>query len=111
MVDLVCKMNSRLLLSIIAIIVAIGFASNMLFVNSSFAESEARKAMKEMVKKQDEIKKAKIAAKKAEMKDFKLKILQAKLAKYLAIQAKGDSTSIQQKINDVMAKIAKLQNS
>ena len=111
MVDLVCKMNSKLLLSIIAIIVAIGFASNMLFVNSSFAESEARKAMKEMVKKQDEVKKAKIAAKKADLKAFKLKVLQAKLAKYLAIQASGDSTSIQQKINDVMAKIAKVQNS
>lgn len=104
-------MNSRLW-SLAAITLAVCLASSVLFANSSFAEdSPTRKAMKEKAAKQDEEKKAKMAAKKAEFKASKLKILQAKLSKYLADQASGNSTSIQQKLNDVKAKIAKAQKS
>lgn len=105
-------MNPKPLWAVAAIIVAIGFASNVLFVNSSFAESEARKAMKDMVKKQDEAKKAKIAAKKADIKAAKLKALQAKLAKYLVKLANDpNNQTLQQKIAKLNAQIQAVQAS
>ena len=103
-------MNSRLL-SIVVIIIAVGFVSNVLFVNSSFAEdSPARKAMKEKSKQHDEDKKAKIAEKKAALKAYKIKILESKLAKYIEKQNKNPNPAFQQRIDELNAQITALKN-
>ena len=100
-------MNSRLL-SITAIIIAVGFASNVLLVNPAFAgDSEARKIAREKEKQLvDAAKKDKdkaVVTKVINMLNKKLDLLQTKLAK--------DPTNniLISKIADVMSKITKWQ--
>lgn len=103
-------MNSRLL-SIVAIIIAVGFASNVLFVSSSFAEdSAARTAMKEKNKQYEEEKKAKMVEKKATIKAYKIKILESKLAKYVEKQNKTPNPAFQKRIDELNAQITALKN-
>ncbi len=100
-------MNSRLL-SITAIIIAVGFVSNVLLVNPAFAgDSEARKLAKEREKKLvDATKKEKdkaAATKIINMLNKKIAALQAELVKN-----PGNSVLIS-KITDMQAKITKWQ--
>ena len=112
MTNLVCKMNSKLLRSIVAITVAVCLASSALFVNSSFAESDARKAMKAKIAQQDAEKKKKTDDKKKAFKDSILKALQAKLAKYQAKLAKDPTNqALQKKIAEINAQIKDAQKS
>jgi hypothetical protein len=105
--NLVCKMNQRLW-SVVAIIIVLGFASNVLFVNPAFAgNSEARKAAKEREKQLvDTTKKAKdkaSAIKHINALNNKLATLQDQLAKT------PSNSAIISKIADVLSKIAKWQ--
>ena len=105
--NFICKMKSRLL-TIVAIIVVVGFASNILLVHPAFAaDTAARKVAKERdMKLREEAKKAKIkdaATKIINILNNKLAVLQDELGK-----KPGDSALIS-KIADVQSKIAKWQ--
>jgi hypothetical protein len=100
-------MNQRLW-SVVAIIIVLGFASNVLFVNPAFAgNSEARKAMKEREKQLVDAKKKEknkdMATKQINILNKKLTALQAELVK-----KPGNSVLIS-KIADVQSKITKWQ--
>ena len=100
-------MNPRLW-SVVAIIIVLGFASNVLFVNPAFAgNSDARKAAKEREQQLvDTTKKAKdktSATKQINYLNNKLATLQAQLLK-----TPSDSAIIS-KIANVLSKIAKWQ--
>jgi len=105
--NLVCKMNQRLW-SVVAIIIVLGFASNVLFVNPAFAgNSEARKAMKErekqLVDTKNKEKNKDMATKQINILNKKLTALKAELVK-----KPGDGVLIS-KIADAQSKIAKWQ--
>jgi hypothetical protein len=100
-------MNTRLL-SIVAIIIAIGFASNVLLVNPAFAgDSEARKAAKEREKQLVDAKKK---DKNKDMATKQINILNKKLTALKAelVKKPGDGVLIS-KIADAQSKIAKWQ--
>jgi len=107
--NFICNMNLRVW-SLTAITLAVCLASSALFVNSSFAESDARKEMKAKIAQQKADKQKKIDDKKKAVKDSKLKVLQAKLAKYQAKLAKDPTNqALQKKIAEINAQIQTVQ--
>ena len=100
-------MNPRLW-RVVAIIIVLGFASNVLFVNPAFAgNSDARKAAKareqQLVDTAKKIKNKDEATKQIQILTKKLGGLQAEL------QKKPNDNALKAKIADVLSKIAKWQ--
>jgi len=104
-------MNLKLIAGLTAIILAIGFASNVLFVNEVFAKGSAeREAMKKIQQQIDGEKKKNKDAKEKSSVTKQISTLQVKLATLQKKLAKDPGNSaLLSKIADVNSKIAKLQ--